>query len=68
LQIFTDPKDLQKVQKNLEVSGLKILESGLVYIPKTTVAIDENTRIDYEKLLETLDDQDDVDEIYDNIA
>jgi YebC/PmpR family DNA-binding regulatory protein len=67
LYVFTEIKDLQKVQDSLEKSGLKILESGLFYLPKNTTAIDEDARIDYEKLLELLDDQDDVDEIYDNL-
>lgn len=65
--VFTDTKNLQKTQENLEKAGFKILETGLTYLPKNTVSIDENTRLDYEKLLETLDDQDDVDEIYDNL-
>jgi len=67
LNIFTDPKDLQKVRDNLEKESIKILEAGLIFLPKNTVEIDENTRLDYEKLLETLDEQDDVDEIYDNL-
>ncbi|MDR3559376.1 MAG: YebC/PmpR family DNA-binding transcriptional regulator [Candidatus Pacebacteria bacterium] len=65
--VFTEPHELQKVQETLEKSGLKILEAGLTYLPKSTVAIDEETRLDYEKLLEALDEQDDVDEIYDNL-
>jgi YebC/PmpR family DNA-binding regulatory protein len=65
--VFTEPQELQLVQEALEKSGLKILESGLTYLPKSTIAVDENTRLDYEKLLEALDDQDDVDEIYDNL-
>jgi YebC/PmpR family DNA-binding regulatory protein len=67
LSVFTEIKDLQKVQSVLEKNGLKILESGLFYLPKNTTTIDEDTRLDYEKLLELLDDQDDVDEIYDNL-
>lgn len=67
INIFTEPKDLQKVQAEISENGLQIIESGLIYLPKTTADIDENTRIDYEKLLETLDDQDDVEEIYDNL-
>jgi YebC/PmpR family DNA-binding regulatory protein len=65
--IFTDPKDLQKVKNNLEKENIKIAQADLTFIPKNTVEIDENTRLDYEKLLEALDDQDDVDEIYDNL-
>ena len=65
--VFTEPQELQLVQESLEKAGLKILESGLTYLPKSTIAIDEATRLNYEKLLEILDDQDDVDEIYDNL-
>jgi YebC/PmpR family DNA-binding regulatory protein len=67
LIIFTDPKDLQTVKNGLEKESIKILEAGLIFLPKSAVEIDENTRIDYEKLLEALDDQDDVNEIYDNL-
>lgn len=36
------------------------------YKPKNTLEIDENIRAQYEKILEALDEQDDVEEIYDN--
>ncbi len=68
LAVFTDIKDIQRVQENLEKAGIEVLEAGLIYLPQNTVSLDENTRIDYEKLLEALDDQDDTDEIYDNVA
>jgi len=67
INIFTGPKDLQKVKDNLEKENIKITEAALTFIPKNVVEIDEETRMDYEKLLEALDDQDDVDEIYDNL-
>jgi YebC/PmpR family DNA-binding regulatory protein len=65
--IYTAPHELAMIQGYLEKSDIKIVEAGLTYLPKTAVKIDENTRIDYEKLLEQLDDQDDVEEIYDNL-
>jgi YebC/PmpR family DNA-binding regulatory protein len=65
--VFTEFQDLQKVQEGLEKSGLNISESEFIYLPKSTVAIDENTRLDYEKILEALDELDDVEEIYDNL-
>lgn len=67
LLIFTEPDKLNAVRENITAKGVKILEAGLGYVPKTIAEIDENTRLDYEKLLETLDDHDDVDEIYDNL-
>jgi YebC/PmpR family DNA-binding regulatory protein len=65
--VFTEMKDLQKVQENLEKNNLKITEAGLTYIPKNTLVIDEKNQATYEKLLELLDEQDDVEEIYDNL-
>jgi YebC/PmpR family DNA-binding regulatory protein len=37
------------------------------YKPKNVMSIDEKTKINYEKLIEQLNDQDDVEEIYDNL-
>lgn len=67
INIFTKPKDLQSVKDNLEKNNLTVLEADLTYIPKNTTAADQDIRMDYEKLLEALDDQDDVSEIYDNL-
>lgn len=65
--IFTEPQELQKVQDKLTATGLKISEVNLSYLPKNTVEIDAATRESYEKLLEALDELDDVDEIFDNL-
>jgi len=67
LNIFTDPKELQTIQNKLTEKNLEILESNLSYVPKSTVSINEKTRFSYEKLLEMLTDQDDVEEIFDNL-
>ncbi|MDP1619894.1 MAG: YebC/PmpR family DNA-binding transcriptional regulator, partial [bacterium] len=67
LTVYTAPENLKTVQENLEKAGLKIEDAGLSYISlqKTTLSADD--QLDYEKLLETLDDQDDVQEIFDNL-
>ena len=67
INIFTNPKDLWKVQDTIRAKGIKISDFGLIYLPKSTVKIDGPTRLAYEKLLEQLDEQDDVEEIYDNL-
>ncbi|MFA7318989.1 MAG: YebC/PmpR family DNA-binding transcriptional regulator [Parcubacteria group bacterium] len=65
--IFTEPTELQKVQDKLKASGQKIAEANLSYLPKTIAEIDPATKEAYEKLLEVLDELDDVDEIFDNL-
>ena len=42
-------------------------KNGQEYVPKNKMEIDKPVQAQYEKLLEALDDQDDVQEIYDNL-
>ncbi len=65
--VYTKVEDFQKVKENLERENLKIEDASLVYAPVQKTSIDESDRIDYEKLLEKLDEQDDVQEIFDNL-
>lgn len=67
LMVYTKPEELQKVKDVLEQGGAKIGNAGLGFVPlqKTTLTADD--KLDYEKLLEALDDQEDVQEIFDNL-
>ncbi|EKE11585.1 MAG: protein of unknown function DUF28 [uncultured bacterium] len=67
LIIYTLPENLKNVQENLEKAGLKIEDAGLAYAPLQKTTLSPDDQIDYEKLLETLDEQDDVQEIFDNL-
>lgn len=67
LTLYTKVEDLKKVKENLEKKKISIEGAGLIYLPTQKVAIDANTRLDYEKLLEALDENEDVQEIYDNL-
>lgn len=67
VEVYTKIEELQKVKESLEKAGLKIEGAGLVYVPMQKIELDADAKIDYEKLLEKLDDNDDVQEIYDNL-
>jgi len=67
LTVITNPQDLQKIQKELKDKDLAIKDFGLSYEAKTKADVDEKTKASYEKLLEALDEQDDVQEIYDTL-
>lgn len=67
LTLYTRPEELQKTREALEKKGLSIADAGLAWAPLQKTTLDEGTKLDYEKLLELLDDQDDVQEIYDNL-
>lgn len=67
LFVYTETQDLQKVQEKLSEKNIAISEANLTFLPKSTVEIDANTQENYDKLLETLDDQEDMEEIFDNL-
>jgi transcriptional/translational regulatory protein YebC/TACO1 len=67
LQIMTDPRDLREIKENLEAKEINIDNAGLIFAPLSPLEIDAETKIDYAKLLEKLDELDDVQEIYDNL-
>lgn len=67
ITVYTKPEDLQKVKENLEQQGLKIIGGSLAFVPFQKISIDEHTRSSYEKLLEKLDEHQDVQEIFDNL-
>lgn len=65
--VYTKMEDLQKVKENLDKMNLTIEGAELVYAPLQKAELDADSKIDYEKLLEKLDEHDDVQEIYDNL-
>ncbi|TSC94909.1 MAG: putative transcriptional regulatory protein [Parcubacteria group bacterium Athens0714_25] len=67
LTIYTKATELKTVKENLEKSGISVENAELVYAALQKVELDENARMDYEKILEQLDDNDDVQEVYDNL-
>lgn len=67
LEIYTKPEDLEKVKKGLEEKKITIESSVLGLVPKDTVAVDEKTKQNCQKLFEALDENDAVQEIYSNI-
>jgi len=67
LYVFTDPSQLKEIQEKTEKEGIGTKDAELIFLAKNPIKVDENTRLDYEKLLEALDEQDDVVEISDNL-
>lgn len=65
-EIITDPSDFTAVREKLEEVGLEFLEAEVQMVPTTTVALDENGVEKMERLMERLEDLDDVSNIYHN--
>ena len=65
-EITTDPSDFTTVREKLEDSGLEFLEAEVQMVPTTTVKLDEKGTEKMERLIERLEDLDDVSNIYHN--
>ncbi|WP_445725643.1 YebC/PmpR family DNA-binding transcriptional regulator [Flavobacterium sp.] len=62
--IYAPFEQFGAIQKYLEENNLEILSSGFERIPTTTVKLTEEQQADVEKLLERLEDDDDVQNVY----
>ena len=65
-EIITEPSDFSTVHDKLEESGLEFLEAEVQMVPTTTVKLDEKGSEKMERLIENLEDLDDVSNIYHN--
>lgn len=65
-QIKTAPSDFTTVSDTLVGKGLKFLEAGVQMIPSTYVELDEASAEKMQRLIDNLEDLDDVLEVYHN--
>ena len=65
-EITTEPADFSGVREKLEEAGLEFLEASVQMVPTTTVSLDEKGVEKMQRLLDRLDDLDDVSNIYHN--
>ncbi len=65
-EIYTDPDQLETVQTELEKNSVVISSAERTMIPQNTIKLEDKTAENMLKLMETLDDHDDIQEIYAN--
>jgi YebC/PmpR family DNA-binding regulatory protein len=65
-RIVTAREDLAKVTKFLEENNYKIESSEIEYVPENTVSLSEQDEEKLQKLIDALEEDDDVDAVYHN--
>jgi YebC/PmpR family DNA-binding regulatory protein len=65
-QVLTEPSDFAAVRDALTAAGIEIDNAELTMIPKTTVKLEENDARKTMKIMDALEDSDDVQEVYAN--
>jgi YebC/PmpR family DNA-binding regulatory protein len=66
LEVNTKPQDLEAVRKALELKKVPISSSELSMVPKTIVKLDEKSALQALKLLDKLEELDEVQHVYTN--
>ncbi|NFJ84232.1 YebC/PmpR family DNA-binding transcriptional regulator [Clostridium botulinum] len=64
--VTTSQEDFGTVREALEAEGLEFLEAEIKMVPDTYTVIDEETATKFQKMLDVLEDDDDVQNVYHN--
>jgi YebC/PmpR family DNA-binding regulatory protein len=67
IEIFTTPEDFQTVREALEGRGVRLESAELTLVPKTTIALDEKQAFQNMNLISTLEELDDVQQVFSNL-
>ena len=66
LEIYTSPEDLEKLRKAMEERGLAVVSAELSMVPNNTTMLDRKTALSALRLLDRLEELDDVQRVFTN--
>ncbi len=68
IEIFGEPSNFRAIADHLSKANIKPDESGIRYLPKQEIELDPETTVRVMKTIETLEEFDDVQNIYSNLS
>lgn len=66
-EIYTTPEDFDAVKENIEKAGVTIADSNIDMIPSNYVTLPSDKVGTFQKMIDFLEDNDDVQEVYHNV-
>lgn len=66
-EVYTDPSKFNQVKDALEEKGIKFLSADITLIPSSYIDLDEKQKASFEKMIDMLEDNDDVQDVYHNV-
>ena len=66
--VYAEPTQLNELKKAFEADGYKIESSGLEMVPTNLINLDDTKYNAFVKLVENLEESDDVQNVYHNVA
>jgi YebC/PmpR family DNA-binding regulatory protein len=67
IEVYTEPAQLESVREALETEGTNVASSEVALVPKTTVELDESGAGQTFRLIDRLEELDDVQQVYSNL-
>ena len=67
-EIITEPADFLAVKESLEVEGIEFIAAEIEMIPSMYAELSGENLESFEKMIEVLEDDDDVQDVYHNAA
>ena len=67
IEIITEPNDVTQIKQNLEDKGYNIVLAESQLVPDLYVDLDQAKLVSFQKMLDVLNDLDDVQEVYHNV-
>jgi YebC/PmpR family DNA-binding regulatory protein len=67
VEIFTEPDDFPTVREALERRGIQLESAEITMVPQTTIELNEKQAFQNMNLISTLEDLDDVQQVYSNL-
>lgn len=65
--VYTDPTDLHAVSSHLKEVNIPVDDANLVLVPQNEVSLDEKSAVQVLKLISTLEELDDVTQVFSNL-
>jgi transcriptional/translational regulatory protein YebC/TACO1 len=65
-EVITVPEDMNKVKTSLEAAGIPVSLAEITMLPKSYIALDEKSAEQMLRLVDALEDHDDVQNVYTN--
>jgi YebC/PmpR family DNA-binding regulatory protein len=67
LDVFTDPGQVEDVRRTLEAEGVQVMDSQVAMVAKTSVPLEGHDAEQAIRLIERLEELDDVQQVYSNV-
>lgn len=66
-EVYTSPDKFNQVKDALENKGIKFLSANVEFVPSSYIDLNENQKTSFEKMIDMLEDNDDVQEVFHNV-